>query len=117
MVDDNVDAAETLAEMLELWGHEVRVEHDGPAALQAAESYQPEVVLLDIGLPEMDGYEVARRLRQEGANGRMVLIALTGFGHEEAVRRSQEAGFDHHLVKPVDPEELQRVLASVARGL
>src|SRR6202035_1696475 len=101
IVDDNVDAAESLAMLLRLWGHEVAVAHDGPGALRAAETQPPEVALLDIGLPGMDGYELARRLRPQPGLERTVLVALTGWGQEEDRRRSQEAGFDHHLVKPV----------------
>lgn len=124
VVDDNVDAAETLAEFLEMWGWEVRVATDGFAAVAAARDYLPEVVLCDISMPGMDGYEVARRLREieasrstagrcspAGTNGhRMLLVALTGYGQEEYRTRIQEAGFDHHVVKPVDPDALQRLL-------
>ena len=111
LVDDNVDAAESLAMLLRLWGHEVAVAHDGPAALRAAEAQRPEVALLDIGLPGMDGYELARRLRSQPGLGRAVLVALTGWGQEEDRRRSQEAGFDHHLTKPVELSALQELLA------
>jgi signal transduction histidine kinase/CheY-like chemotaxis protein len=113
VVDDNVDAAESLADWLELTGHEVRTAHDGPAALEAAHAYQPEVVLLDLGLPRMDGYEVARRLRESLAAKNVVLVALTGYGREEDRHRSREAGFDYHLVKPVDVGGLQQLLASL----
>ncbi|MBI2877390.1 MAG: PAS domain-containing protein [Candidatus Tectomicrobia bacterium] len=116
VVDDNMDAAKMLALILEALGHEVRVAYDGPTAIDTAMAYRPEVVLLDLGLPGMDGYEVARRLRQqEGLSGTR-LAALTGYGHEEALRRSREAGFDHHLVKPVGVEELQRLLATLPEG-
>jgi CheY-like chemotaxis protein len=111
LVDDNVDAAESLAMLLRLWGHEGTVANDAPAALRAAEAQSPEVALLDIGLPGMDGYELARRLRSQPGLGRAVLVALTGWGQEEDRRRSQEAGFDHHLVKPVDLSALQELLA------
>jgi PAS domain S-box-containing protein len=129
VVDDNLDAAETLAEMLELWGHEVRVAHDGPAALKAVVSYEPEVVLLDIGLPGMDGYEVAQQLRKDEGGRRkdegepihpssfrlrpLLLVALTGYGQEEDRRRSREAGFDRHLTKPVDPAAIQEMLNNI----
>jgi signal transduction histidine kinase len=106
VVDDNVDAAESLGKWLEHTGHEVRISHDGDAALEMARTYQPEVVLLDIGLPRMDGYEVARRLREEPATEHALLVALTGWGQAEDRRRSREAGFDHHLTKPADPETL-----------
>ena len=113
LVDDNVDAAESLAMLLRLWGHEVAVAHDGPAALRAAEGQRPQVALLDIGLPGMDGYELARRLRSQPGLGRVVLVALTGWGQEEDRRRSQEAGFDHHLTKPVELGALQKLLADI----
>jgi signal transduction histidine kinase/methanogenic corrinoid protein MtbC1/ActR/RegA family two-component response regulator len=113
LVDDNVDAAESLAMLLRLLGHEVAVAHDGPAALREADAQRPEVVLLDIGMPRMDGYEVARRLRERPGPGQAVLVALTGWGQEEDRRRSREAGFDHHLVKPVELSALQKLLAQV----
>lgn len=110
VVDDNVDAAASLSELLELWGHEVRTAFDGPHALGTAREWRPEIVLLDIGLPGMDGYEVAQNLRREPATARTCLVALTGYGAEEDRRRSQEAGFDDHLTKPVELERLQGVL-------
>jgi PAS domain S-box-containing protein len=112
VVDDNVDAAESLSLVLEMFGHEVTMAHDGPSALEMALATRPDLVLLDIGLPGMDGYEVAERLRQSGLE-RTVLVALTGYGREEDMARSREAGFDHHLVKPVDVATLQKVLARV----
>jgi PAS domain S-box-containing protein len=112
VVDDNRDSAESIALLAEIWGHEVRTALDGPSALEIAAAYRPEVILLDIGLPGMDGYEVARRLRQR-AGGGPVLVAMTGYGMEEDRRRSREAGFDHHLVKPVDPEGLRALLADL----
>jgi two-component system CheB/CheR fusion protein len=114
VVDDNVDAANCLALFLGMSGHEVRAEYDGPAALAAARAYRPEVVLLDIGMPNMDGYEVARRLRQELEPEKVLLVALTGYGQDDDRRRSREAMIDHHLVKPVDPEALHAFLASEA---
>jgi signal transduction histidine kinase len=109
-VDDNADAVESLAVLLGMQGHQVRTAHDGPDALEQAEAFRPEVVILDVGLPRMDGYEVARRLRErEGMRG-VLLVALTGYGREEDRRRSLEAGFDRHLVKPVDPDVLRDVL-------
>jgi signal transduction histidine kinase/ActR/RegA family two-component response regulator len=111
VVDDNVDGAASLAMLLRLWGHDVAVAHDGPAALRAADAQRPQVALLDIGLPGMDGYELARRLRARPGLDRTALVALTGWGQEEDRRRSQEAGFDHHLVKPVDLSALQELLA------
>jgi CheY-like chemotaxis protein len=111
VVDDNLDAAESLAMLLKVEGHETRTAHDGPSALEAAEAFRPEVVFLDIGLPRMDGYEVARRLRAQPSSAGMVLVALTGYGQEEDRRRTEEAGFDAHLVKPADPEMVQQLLA------
>ena len=112
-MDDNVGRGPEPGPLLKLWGHEVRVAHDGPAALEAAAAAPPEVVLLDIGLPGMDGYEVAERLRARPESGGPVLVALTGYGQEEDRRRSREAGFDHHLVKPVDLDDLRSLLAHV----
>jgi CheY-like chemotaxis protein len=114
VVDDNVDAAETLSMLLELKGHEVRVAHDGPEALRVLGSFRPRLILLDIGLPGMNGYEVARRIRQSEELRGVTLAALTGWGQEEDRRRSREAGFDHHLVKPVDIDALEKLLAGVA---
>jgi CheY-like chemotaxis protein len=102
VVDDNLDAAEMLAEWLGAVGHGVRVAADGPSALELAAEFKPEVALLDIGLPVMDGYEVARRLRDLPGGAAMRLIALTGYGQESDHERSRRAGFEDHLVKPVD---------------
>jgi signal transduction histidine kinase/CheY-like chemotaxis protein len=111
VVDDNVDAAQTLSMLLILQGHETRLAHDGPSALQAAEDYQPEVVLLDIGLPRMDGYQVARCLRERPEMANVLLVALTGYGQDEDRQRSHEAGFNAHLVKPLDLDALRILLA------
>jgi PAS domain S-box-containing protein len=113
VVDDNVDAAESVALLVRLWGHDVRVAYTGPEALQAAEEYQPEVVVLDIGLPGMNGYEVAGRLRQQPRFQKTLLVAVTGYGQEEDRRRSEEAGFGHHLTKPVDPAALEKLLGTL----
>ena len=113
VVDDNVDSATTLGTLLRFLGGEVQVAHDGPAALEAIERYRPDVVLLDIGMPGMDGFEVARRVRERDEFSRMTLIALTGWGQEEDRRRTREAGFDHHLVKPADIGALQSLLISL----
>ncbi|HYH65070.1 MAG TPA: ATP-binding protein, partial [Urbifossiella sp.] len=111
VVDDNVDAAESLALLLRMKGHEVRVAHDGLAALAAVEAAPPDLVLLDIGMPGMDGYEVARRLRERPGLEHLPLVAMTGWSQDEDRRRSREAGFDHHLVKPVEPAVLYQLLA------
>jgi CheY-like chemotaxis protein len=110
VVEDNVDAAETLRDLLELAGHQVEVAHDGFAGVESARAFQPEVVLCDLGLPGMDGYAVAAELRRDPATAAR-LIAVSGYGQEEDRRRSREAGFDLHLTKPVDPLELERLLA------
>lgn len=111
VVDDNKDAAESMAVLLRLVGHDVRTAYSGPAALDAAQEQPPEVVLLDIDLPKMDGLEVARRLRQDLGLTTMVLLGMTGYGHEDVRSRTQEAGFSAHLVKPVDLDALQDLLA------
>jgi PAS domain S-box-containing protein len=115
VIDDNKDAAESMSMLFELWGHEVICTYDGRAALEAAAKYRPEAVFLDIGLPGMDGYEIAERLRELPEAGRAVLVAITGYGQDEDRRRSREAGIDHHLVKPVAPETLHRLLDSLDR--
>ncbi len=112
LVDDNVDGAESLAALLRLAGHEVWLAHDGPGALEAAAGFRPDAAVLDIGLPGMDGYEVARRLRADPAAAPAVLVAVTGYGRDRDRERSREAGFDYHLVKPVDLAELHRALAA-----
>jgi CheY-like chemotaxis protein len=110
VIDDNVDAARSLGALLDLTGNEVRVFHDGRSALAAAPAFRPDVVLLDLGMPEMDGYEVARRLRQQPELAGALLVALTGWGQEADRRNSRAAGFDHHLVKPADPDVIQRLV-------
>ncbi len=112
IVDDNADAAQTLAMLMEVSGHESRLCYDGQSALTEAQKFQPQVVLLDIGLPGLDGLEVARRLRAMNLSPRPMLVALTGYGQRDDLRRSQEAGFDHHLVKPADPQTLIALLAT-----
>ncbi|PCC73644.1 PAS domain S-box-containing protein [Nannocystis exedens] len=114
VVDDNRDVAESLLLLLEAHGAAVRVAHAGADALAVAREFLPQVVLLDIGLPDMDGYEVARRLRHEPGLGRVLVIAVTGYGQDDARRRSEEAGFDYHLVKPVTEETLDAALRQLA---
>jgi signal transduction histidine kinase/CheY-like chemotaxis protein len=111
IVDDNRDSADCLAELLRLAGHDVRAAYDGRQALAAAAAHRPDLVLLDIGLPDMDGFAVARQLRSRSDLAGVVLVALTGHGSDEVRRRSREAGFDHYLVKPVDPGALQEFFA------
>jgi PAS domain S-box-containing protein len=113
VVDDNRDSADSLSMLLRLAGHEVRTAYDGTAGLAAARRWRPDVVLLDIGLPGLDGYEVVRRLRQEAGLQQALVVAMTGYGKDEDRERSQEAGFDAHLVKPVDPEELAQLIAAL----
>lgn len=116
IIEDNADAARTLAKLLKRYGHVVEMAHDGVAGLEAARSGKPEVVLCDLGLPEMDGYEVARALRTDPATESIRLIAVSGYGQDEDRRHSEEAGFDLHLTKPVDPVELQRLLTVLKVG-
>jgi len=110
VVDDNQDAAESMRLLLRQVGAEVRVAHDGPQALATFDACRPRMVLLDIGMPGMDGYEVARRIRASGRNPRPAIVALTGWGQEQDRARAREAGFDHHLVKPVDFRTLGQLL-------
>jgi PAS domain S-box-containing protein len=111
VVDDNRDAAKSLAMLLRLDGHEVRVAHDGQSALAKVQTERPEIVFLDIGMPGMDGYEVAKELRKLAGSENMVLVALTGYGQEADRRRSEDAGFDNHLVKPVEVGDIKAILA------
>jgi PAS domain S-box-containing protein len=113
VVDDNHDVADSLALLLKALGNEVITAHDGPSSLQILENFQPTVVFLDIGMPGMDGFEVARRIRRQPKGQDITLIALTGWGQEEDRRQSREAGINHHLVKPVDLETLKALLANI----
>ena len=115
VVDDNADAAQTLAMLLEVSGHDVRMANDGPTALEIALDFRPSVVLLDIGLPGIDGFEVAKRLRQKPGLGSVLLVAMTGYGQVADKQRSQGAGFDHHLVKPAEFEKVLQILATVSK--
>ena len=115
VVDDNRDAADSLRLLLDLYGYETAVAYSGPDGVQAAERWQPDVVLCDIGLPGLDGYGVARRLRGNPATAKARLIAMTASGQDEDRRRSREAGFEQHLVKPVGPDALHRALNGPGR--
>ena len=111
VVDDNYDMAAGLAKLLRLLGHDVQTAADGPTAIDMALPFRPEIVLLDIGLPGMDGYEVMRRLRKDDCCRDSLFIAITGYGQEEDLRKAKEAGFDHHMVKPIDYQALMTVIA------
>jgi CheY-like chemotaxis protein len=110
LVDDSVDAALALSMLLEALGHEVRTEHDGPRALASIEDFKPEVVVLDIGLPGMNGFDVAREMRKREATRDALLLALTGWGSDADRQEALDAGFDHHLTKPVTIEALEAAL-------
>jgi CheY-like chemotaxis protein len=110
VVDDNEDSAESMAQLLELNGHLVEQAHDGQNALKTFERFHPDVILLDIGLPEMDGYEVCQTIRRNQSKHRPIVVALTGWGQDSDRRKSLEAGFDHHLVKPASFEALMKLL-------
>jgi two-component system, chemotaxis family, CheB/CheR fusion protein len=111
VVDDNIDVIKSTKMLLELWGHEIQTSMDGLSGIKAAQLFKPEVILLDIGLPGIDGYEVARRLRQLPGTKGVLLIALSGYGQTEDLRKSREAGFDHHLVKPADIDQLEALIS------
>jgi len=114
LVEDNPDAAESLLMLLECLGHEVRAFGDGITALAAARQSPPDVMIVDIGLPGIDGYEIARRARRDPALARVVLVALTGYGLDADRRDALSAGFDRHLVKPVEPGAIERLVAQLA---
>jgi DNA-binding response OmpR family regulator len=113
VVDDNLDAAATLGMLLRMAGHDARTAHDGLEALSVASGFRPHVVILDIGLPKLNGYDAARRIREQTWGKGAVLIAMTGWGQEGDRHRSKAAGFDHHMVKPVNPTALMKLLASL----
>jgi len=117
VVDDNQDSATSLAELLELIGHKTHIAYDGLEAVTAAATFLPEVVLLDIGLPKLNGYDACRKIREQPSGKGIVLIALTGWGQDEDRRKSREAGFDGHLVKPVDLAVLAKLLAELRSAL
>jgi len=117
VVDDLRDSADTLAILLQLWGHEATVTYDGRSALEVAVAQQFDVVILDIALPgRMDGYELARQLRRLPGMEKCLLLAITGYGRDSDVQRCQEAGLDGHFVKPIDPTELQQILSRLHGG-
>ena len=116
VVDDNDDSAESLAMLLSLDGNETRIAHDGVEAIQAAATFKPDVMLLDIGLPKLNGYQVARKVRELPNGTRMRLVAVTGWGDDADQSASQAAGFDAHFVKPVDHAALTRLLTEFATG-
>jgi CheY-like chemotaxis protein len=115
VIDDNRDTADSLVMLLRLWGYKAWVAYDGPSALSLAEAHRPDVVLLDLGLPKMNGYEVARRLRDEVGLAKATFVAVTGYGQEPARELTKKAGFCQHLVKPVDPTLLKGLLDNLCR--
>ena len=117
IVDDNVDSAEAMALLVRYYGHDVQVAHDGEGALRLAETYRPEAILLDLGLPRVDGYEVTRRLRAEPWAVRTTIVAISGWGQDADLQRSREAGCNHHLVKPAEPQALKTLLDDLNRSL
>jgi len=117
IVDDNQDAADTLAMLARMWGHEVQVVYDGEAALAAAVAFQPDCLVLDIGLPRLDGYALARRIREQPGLEKAKLVALSAYSGEQHVRRVKEAGIDHCLVKPADPTVIEELLTMLKQTL
>jgi CheY-like chemotaxis protein len=115
VVDDNADSAKAIGKLLQLEGHDVRCAFDGVSALAIAQQFGPHLVLLDISLPDIDGYEVLRRLREQGGASQPMVAAVTGFGLPQDRRRIQEAGFDHHLVKPFGPDVLKELIQSLGQ--
>ena len=113
LADDNVDFANSMGLLLSSKGHDVRTVHDGAQALAAAADFVPEIAFIDIGMPKVHGYEVARRLRAEPATSECLLVAVTGWGQEGDRQRARDAGFDRHLVKPVDPNEVDAILEAL----
>ena len=113
VVDDNHDSALSMAMMLSILGHDTRTAHDGESAVSTAETFLPDVVLLDIGLPKLNGYEVAQRIRAASWGASMYLIAVTGWGQDEDRQRSTEVGLNQHMVKPVEPAALEKLLANL----
>lgn len=116
LVDDNQDSSEPLSLLLQAKGHDTRVTRDGEEAISVADEFRPTCVLLDLGLPKMDGYEVARRLRKEPYGRDVILIALTGWTGRDVRKKAAAAGFDYHLAKPVNWDELEKIIQSVTRA-
>jgi CheY-like chemotaxis protein len=116
IVDDNAQGAECLGVILRLWGHDARVVYHGCQALNSAREYRPDVILLDIGLPGVDGYSLARTIRSEPSLRDVTLVAVTGYGREEDLQRAAEAGFDRHLLKPVELDVLEVLVAEAPRA-
>ena len=115
LVDDDPDSSEPLSLLLQSKGHQTRIATDGAEAISVADEFKPNCVLLDLGLPRMDGYEVARRLRERPYGGDVVLVALTGWAGRDIRTKAAEAGFDYHIVKPVNWDEVEKIVRSVAR--
>jgi DNA-binding response OmpR family regulator len=115
-VDDNVDLVQALADILGMWGHTVRTAHDGLAALDMIKTFAPEVILLDLDLPKLGGLETARRLRDWPDRPSILLVSMSGFGVEQTRLRSRDAGFDHHMVKPIDVDALRSLIEDHARS-
>jgi CheY-like chemotaxis protein len=113
VVDDNHDSALSMSMMLSIMGHDTRTAHDGETAVATAQTFLPDVVLLDIGLPKLNGYEVAQRIREQSWGAAMYLIAVTGWGQDEDRQRSSEVGLNLHMVKPVEPAALEKLLAGL----
>ena len=111
VVDDNQDAADSLATLLDVLGYSVRIAYDGPDAIEAADEFQPEVALLDIGLPRLSGYDIARHVREKRGE-EVLLVAITGWGQEDDRRKAREAGFDHHFTKPADFDVLIKLIGT-----
>jgi len=116
VVDDNVDAAAALARMLRLMAQEVRTAHDGLKGVQEAEAFRPDLILLDIGMLRLNGYDACRRIREQPRGRDVTIVAVTGWGQEEDRRRSKEAGFDHHILKPAEPADIEKLLVGLKGG-